>query len=92
MLSENYSDSRFVSPSHENQQESQRVVPERRLSVKSGHVCVKDVRDLRGVIEREKAEIELLITLEDATSPCALKRPLQGFTSRRGAAIRDFRF
>lgn len=39
------------------------------LSVKSGHVSVKDVRDLRGVIEREKAEIGVLITLEDATKP-----------------------
>lgn len=39
------------------------------LSVKSGHVTVKDVRDLRGVIEREKAEIGVLITLEEATKP-----------------------
>ncbi len=39
------------------------------LSVKSGHVSVRDVRDLRGVIEREKAEIGVLITLEDATKP-----------------------
>jgi site-specific DNA-methyltransferase (adenine-specific) len=39
------------------------------LSVKSGHVSVRDVRDLRGVIDREKAEIGVLITLEDATKP-----------------------
>lgn len=39
------------------------------LSVKSGHVSVKDVRDLRGVIEREKAEIGALLTLDDATKP-----------------------
>lgn len=39
------------------------------LSVKSGHVSVRDVRDLRGVINREKAEIGVLITLEDATKP-----------------------
>jgi len=39
------------------------------LSVKSGHISVKDVRDLRGVIEREKAEIGVLITLEEATKP-----------------------
>jgi DNA modification methylase len=37
------------------------------LSVKSGHVSVRDVRDLRGVIDREKAEIGVLITLEDST-------------------------
>ncbi|MGB6483057.1 MAG: restriction endonuclease [Candidatus Acidiferrales bacterium] len=39
------------------------------LSVKSGHVNVAHVRDLRGVIEREKAEIGVLLTLEDATKP-----------------------
>ena len=39
------------------------------LSVKSGHVSVRDVRDLRGVIDREKAEIGVLLTLEDATRP-----------------------
>lgn len=39
------------------------------LSVKSGHVNVAHVRDLRGVIEREKAQIGVLITLEEATKP-----------------------
>ncbi|MCX5804057.1 MAG: DNA methyltransferase [Proteobacteria bacterium] len=37
------------------------------LSVKSGHTNVAHVRDLRGVIEREKAEIGVLITLEEPT-------------------------
>lgn len=37
------------------------------ISVKSGGVGVKDVRDLRGVIEREKAAIGVLVTLEDTT-------------------------
>jgi len=32
-------------------------------------VNVAQVRDLRGVIEREKAEIGVLLTLEDATKP-----------------------
>jgi DNA modification methylase len=39
------------------------------LSVKSGHASVRDIRDLRGVLEREKAEIGVLITLDDATGP-----------------------
>lgn len=39
------------------------------LSVKSGNVSVRDVRDLRGVVEREKAEIGVLITLESPTKP-----------------------
>ncbi len=39
------------------------------LSVKGGHTGVKDVRDLRGVIERENAEIGVLITLQEPTQP-----------------------
>lgn len=39
------------------------------LSVKGGGVGVGDVRDLRGVIEREKAEIGVLIALEEPTQP-----------------------
>jgi site-specific DNA-methyltransferase (adenine-specific) len=37
------------------------------LSVKSGHVSVRDVRDLRGVVDREKAQIGVLLTLEEPT-------------------------
>ncbi len=40
------------------------------LSVKSGqNVGVEAVRDLRGVVEREDAEIGVLITLEEPTDP-----------------------
>ena len=39
------------------------------LSVKSGNVTAKDVRDLRGVLDREHAEIGVLITLEEPTKP-----------------------
>lgn len=39
------------------------------LSVKGGHTGVKDIRDLRGVIEREHAEIGVLITLQEPTQP-----------------------
>lgn len=49
------------------------------LSVKSGHVSVKDVRDLRGVIEREKAEIGVFITLDDATKPMRTEAANAGF-------------
>jgi DNA modification methylase len=49
------------------------------LSVKSGHVSAKDVRDLRGVIEREKAEIGVLITLEEATKPMKTEAASAGF-------------
>lgn len=39
------------------------------FSVKGGHTSVKDIRDLRGVIEREKAEIGVLLTLQEPTQP-----------------------
>jgi DNA modification methylase len=39
------------------------------LSVKSGGTGPADVRDLRGVIEREKAAIGVLVTLEEPTRP-----------------------
>lgn len=39
------------------------------ISVKSGHVNVAHVRDLKGVVEREKAAIGVLITLEKPTGP-----------------------
>jgi DNA modification methylase len=38
------------------------------LSVKGGHLKATDVRDLRGVIEREKAAIGVLISLEEPTA------------------------
>lgn len=39
------------------------------LSVKSGGVSVRDVRDLRGVLEREQATLAVLLTLEKPTRP-----------------------
>jgi adenine specific DNA methylase Mod len=40
------------------------------ISVKGGeNIGVKDVRDLRGVIEREGAEMGVIVTLEDPTGP-----------------------
>jgi site-specific DNA-methyltransferase (adenine-specific) len=39
------------------------------VQVKSGHVKVGDIRDLCGVVEREKAAIGVFITLEPPTEP-----------------------
>lgn len=39
------------------------------ISVKSGKTGVQHVRDLRGVIEREHAEIGVLITMQEPTRP-----------------------
>ena len=49
------------------------------LSVKSGHLSVPFIRDLRGVIEREKAEIGVLIALQDATKPMRTEAASAGF-------------
>lgn len=49
------------------------------LSVKSGHVSVRDVRDLRGVLDREKAEIGVLVTLDQATKPMETESASAGF-------------
>ncbi len=39
------------------------------VQVKSGHVTSQTIRDLRGTVEREKAAIGVLITLESPTKP-----------------------
>mgnify|MGYP005812814565 CR=1 FL=1 len=49
------------------------------LSVKAGGVTVSQVRDLRGVIELEKAEIGVLISLEPATKPMEKEAASAGF-------------
>lgn len=49
------------------------------ISVKSGHISVKDIRDLRGVIERENAVIGVLITLEKPTEPMITEAVVAGF-------------
>lgn len=38
------------------------------ISVKAGHTSAPHVRDLRGVVDREKAEIGVLITMQEPTS------------------------
>jgi DNA modification methylase len=49
------------------------------FSVKSGHVNVSHVRDLRGVMDREKAEIGALLTLQDPTQPMRSEAASAGF-------------
>lgn len=49
------------------------------LSVKSGTISVKDVRDLRGVIEREQAQIGVLISLREPTRPMRTEAASAGF-------------
>jgi len=49
------------------------------LQMKSGHVSSHYVRDLKGAMEREKAEIGALITLEEPTDPMRQEALAAGF-------------
>jgi DNA modification methylase len=49
------------------------------FSVKAGHVAVSHIRDLRGVLEREKAQIGVLITLNEPTKAMTTEAASSGF-------------
>ncbi len=49
------------------------------IQVKSGHVSVKDIRDFRGVLEREGATLGFFITLEPPTKPMLHEAEAAGF-------------
>ncbi len=51
------------------------------LSVKAGNLTANHVRDLRGVIEREKAEIGVLMSMEEPTQPMRKEAATAGFYS-----------
>ena len=49
------------------------------IQVKGGHVSVPQVRDLKGVVEREKAAMGLFISLEEPTAPMRSEAASGGF-------------
>ena len=49
------------------------------LSVKAGHTSVAHVRDLRGVLDRERAEMGVLITMQEPTQPMRAEAASAGF-------------
>ncbi len=49
------------------------------VQVKSGHVNASHIRDLKGVLEREKAPIGVYITLEEPTKPMKDEAVSSGF-------------
>jgi len=49
------------------------------VQVKSGHIKSGDIRDLVGVLDREKAEIGVFITLEPPTAPMLKEAVTAGF-------------
>jgi len=56
------------------------------ISVKGGHVTSSQVRDLRGVIEREEAAIGVFITLEPATKNMRKEAADAGFWQTKSLA------
>ena len=54
------------------------------FSVKAGHVTVSHVRDLRGVVEREKAAIGIFICLEEPTRAIRTEAAGAGFYTSPG--------
>jgi hypothetical protein len=49
------------------------------ISVKAGRLHLSHVRDLRGVVEREKAEIGLLISMNEPTRQMRAEAATAGF-------------
>lgn len=49
------------------------------VQVKSGYIGVNHVRDLKGVLDREKAPIGVLITLREPTKPMLTEAASGGF-------------
>lgn len=49
------------------------------LSVKAGHTNVTHLRDLRGVLDREQAEIGVLLTMQEPTKPMRTEAASAGF-------------
>jgi hypothetical protein len=59
------------------------------FSVKAGHTQVSHIRDLRGVIEREQAEIGVLVTMEEPSKPMLKEAAEAGFYKSE-AVHKDF--
>src|SRR5207302_1815923 len=56
------------------------------ISVKGGHVTVSQVRDLRGVIERDEAAIGVFICIEEPTAPMRKEAADAGFFQTKSVA------
>ncbi|HEV2498381.1 MAG TPA: hypothetical protein VGY31_02225 [Terriglobia bacterium] len=63
----------------------QRIQYRHDAQVKSGYVGANTVRDLKGVLEREKAVIGLLITLREPTKPMLTEAASAGFYKPEGS-------
>ena len=59
------------------------------VQVKSGHIGVNHVRDLKGVIEREKAALGALITLREPTKSMLVEASSAGFYESKADSKHD---
>ncbi|NUN98858.1 MAG: restriction endonuclease, partial [Candidatus Omnitrophica bacterium] len=57
------------------------------LSVKAGHTTVQHIRDLRGVLDRERAEIGVLLTMQEPTKPMKAEAASAGFYESKGVGF-----
>ncbi len=60
------------------------------FSVKAGHITPVHVRELRGVVEREQAQIGVLISLEEPTKPMRSEAAKAGFYEPPTAAEQKY--
>lgn len=60
---------------HDGSKETRSII----LSVKGGNLKATDVRDLRGVLDREKAEMGVLLSFEPPTKPMRTEAASAGF-------------
>jgi site-specific DNA-methyltransferase (adenine-specific) len=65
----------YISFFDDNSGKAKRII----VQVKSGHVGAAHVRDLKGTLEREKAAIAVLVTLEEPTKPMRTEALSAGF-------------
>jgi site-specific DNA-methyltransferase (adenine-specific) len=79
-------DGRIYFFEHKGMKKPQQII----FSVKSGGVGSHDIRDLRGVIERENASIGVLITLEKPTAPMIKEAAKAGFYQFSGIKSENY--
>jgi len=76
----------FINFFEEKSEKARKIV----VQVKSGHVKVSDIRDLKGTMEREKAAIGAFITLETPTKPMLTEAAAAGFYESQWFAGQQF--
>jgi len=79
-------DGRIIFFEHKGQKKPQHII----FSVKSGKTDVGDIRDLRGVLDREKAAIGVLLTLQKPTRPMIKEASSAGFYSFSGIKSENY--